>query len=209
MSILVAQPWWVNLSAGIPFAVYFLWRRDGNGLTARALLYGGIFALAFGFVEASVVVYLRAATGLLGATAEAAYQQAQLLHGIPATLMKIEVAREAATMVMLASVALLASENARARWAMFLWTFAIWDIVYYAGLWALVRWPGSLRETDVLFLIPVPWLAPVWFPVAVSALMITAVVAGSWRSAGSEKPTGKRDSSLRSERQTTGNANDG
>jgi hypothetical protein len=179
MNMLMAQPWWVNLAVVIPFVAYFFWRRGGNGLEARALLYGAIFAVAFGFVEAAVVVYLRAATGLLGATAVSAYQQAQLLHGLPAKLMKIEVMRETATMVMLAGVALLAGTTARARWAMFLWTFAIWDIVYYAGLWALVRWPGSLRETDVLFLIPVPWLAPVWFPVMVSGLMIAAVMAGS------------------------------
>ncbi|HUI74782.1 MAG TPA: hypothetical protein VLX32_07555 [Candidatus Acidoferrum sp.] len=179
MSVLVAHPWWVNLAAGIPFVAYFFWRRRGNGLGADALLYGAIFAVAFGFVEAAVVVYLRTATGLLGATAVAVYQQAQLLHGLPEKLMRIEVLREAATMVMLASVALLASTKARARWAMFLWMFAIWDIVYYAGLWALVRWPGSPRETDVLFLIPVPWVAPVWFPVAVSALMMAAVAAAS------------------------------
>jgi hypothetical protein len=180
MSLLVAEPWWVNLAVILPFAGYFVWRRRGNGLAARALLYGALFAVAFGFVEAAVVVYLRAATGLLGAAPESAYQQAQLLQGLPAKLMRIEVLREAATIVMLASVALLAATKTRARWAMFLWTFAIWDIVYYVGLWTFIRWPGSLRETDVLFLIPVPWLAPVWFPVAVSVLMMAAVAAGSF-----------------------------
>jgi len=40
----------------------------------------------------------------------------------------------------------------------FLWAFAIWDIFYYAALWATVRWPLSLRDPDILFLIPVPWL---------------------------------------------------
>jgi hypothetical protein len=58
----------------------------------------------------------------------------------------------------------------------FLWTFAIWDIVYYAALWATVRWPLSLRDPDILFLIPVPWLSPVWFPLLVSALALVAVL---------------------------------
>jgi hypothetical protein len=77
---------------------------------------------------------------------------------------------------MLLSVALLTSTKSRARAAVFLWTFAIWDIVYYAALWATVRWPLSLSDPDVLFLIPVPWFSPVWFPLLVSALALAAVL---------------------------------
>jgi hypothetical protein len=193
MLSLIAHPWWVNLTALLPLAAYLFWRREGVALAAKQLLFGAAFAVAFGFLEAAVVVYLRAATGLLpatggrlpdiAATSGALYQQAQLLNGLPKNLLRIEVMRETATLVMLVSVALLASARARARWAMFLWTFAIWDIVYYIGLWTLVRWPGSLRDIDVLFLIPVPWLAPVWFPVVVSGLMIAAVLLAK-RSSG-------------------------
>jgi hypothetical protein len=71
---------------------------------------------------------------------------------------------------------LLTSATSRARAAVFLWTFAIWDIVYYAALWVTVRWPLSLRDPDILFLIPVPWLSPVWFPLLVSALALGAVL---------------------------------
>ncbi len=77
---------------------------------------------------------------------------------------------------MLLTVAFLTSSKSRARAAVFLWTFAIWDIVYYAALWATVRWPLSLNDPDVLFLIPVPWLSPVWFPLLVSALALAAVL---------------------------------
>ena len=56
-----------------------------------------------------------------------------------------------------------------------MWAFAIWDIAYYAGLWATVRWPTSLKEVDILFLIPVPWVAQVWYPLLVSALTLLAV----------------------------------
>ena len=78
-------------------------------------------------------------------------------------------------MVMLVSIALLAASKARERWAAFLWAFAIWEIAYYAGLWATVRWPTSLKEIDILFLIPVPWVAQVWYPLLVSALTLLAV----------------------------------
>ena len=78
-------------------------------------------------------------------------------------------------MLMLLCTALLAAPRARERWAAFLWAFAIWDITYYAGLWATVRWPTSLKETDILFLIPVPWVAQVWYPLVVSVLTLLAV----------------------------------
>jgi len=78
-------------------------------------------------------------------------------------------------MLMLLCTALLAAPRARERWAAFLWAFAIWDITYYACLWATVRWPTSLKDTDILFLIPVPWVAQVWYPLLVSAVTLLAV----------------------------------
>jgi hypothetical protein len=87
----------------------------------------------------------------------------------------VEVLREAATILMLASVALLAATKVRERCAIFLWTFALWDVSYYTGLWAMIRWPASLNDLDLLFLIPVPWVAQVWFPLLVSALTLVVV----------------------------------
>src|SRR5260370_19347104 len=59
-----AHPWWVNLLVVVPAAAYFLWRRKGLGLTLRKKLIITAFALAFGFVEAAVVVFFPAAGGL-------------------------------------------------------------------------------------------------------------------------------------------------
>src|SRR5437879_13339570 len=91
------------------------------------------------------------------------YVQTQVISQFPRSLLTLEVLREAATILMLLSVALLTSANARARAAVFLWTFAIWDIVYYAAIWATVRWPLSLKDPDQLFLLPLPWLCPLSF----------------------------------------------
>jgi len=187
MSIrLVAEPWWVNLLILIPPLAYFLWRRSGISLTPGQLLFSGVFAASFGFVEAIVVVYLRAATGLLpgyqGTLSDVIrrsgefYQQSQALTQFPRSLLTLEVFREVATILMLLSVAFLTASKPRSRATIFLWTFAIWDIFYYAALWATVRWPLSLWDADVLFLIPVPWLSPVWFPLLVSFLSLLAVL---------------------------------
>jgi hypothetical protein len=187
-----AHPWWVNLLIIVPGAGYFLWRRKRLQFPWRRALIISVFALAFGFVEASVVVYLRAAAGLLpgyqgGTLADvrrlsAAYQQASPDNQLPQVLLGFEGLREAATMVMLLSVALLAASRVRERLAFFLWAFAVWDISYYASLWATVRWPPSLKELDVLFLIPVPWVAQVWYPLLVSTLTLLAIASARARS---------------------------
>src|SRR5437660_4307304 len=183
---LVAQPWWVNLIVLVPLLAWFSWRRGGVPIPVRQLVVSGAFAVSFGFLEAVVVVYLRAAMGLLpgyqGTLSDVIrmsgqfYVQSQAITQFPKSLLTLEVLREAATIVMLFTVALLTSANSRARAAVFLWTFAIWDIVYYAALWSTVRWPLSVKDPDVLFLIPVPWLSPVWFPLLVSALAMIVVL---------------------------------
>lgn len=183
---LAAQPWWVNLLILVPILAYLAWRRWGLDLSRHQLIYSAIFGAAFGFVEAAVVVYLRAAAGLLpgyrGTLEEVrrlssgVYQQAEAVGQLPQSLLRVEVFREAATMFVLVSVALLTVHSRRERVAIFLWVFAIWDVSYYAGLWATVRWPESLLTPDVLFLIPEPWLAQVWFPLAISALTALAVI---------------------------------
>ena len=183
---LVAHPWWVNLLLLVPPLAWFSWRRGGVPVTVRQLVISAAFAASFGFLEAVVVVYLRAAVGLLpgyqGTLSDVirmsgdVYRQSQAINQIPKSLLTLEVLREASTILMLLSVALLTSATSRARAAVFLWTFAIWDIVYYAALWATVRWPLSLSDPDILFLIPVPWVSPVWFPLLVSALALTVVL---------------------------------
>jgi hypothetical protein len=188
---LVAQPWWVNLLVAVPPLAWFSWRRGGVPLTWAQLLLSGIFAASFGFLEAVVVIYLRAAAGLLpgyqGTLSDVVrmsgqyYVQSQSISQFPKSLLTLEFLREATTILMLLSVAFLTSSKSRARAAVFLWTFALWDTVYYAGLWATVRWPLSLRDPDVLFLIPVPWLSPVWFPLVVSGLALAAVLVSRVR----------------------------
>jgi hypothetical protein len=186
----LARPWWVNLLILVPIVVYGSWRGRGLRLRRTQLLFGAIFAAAFGFVEAAVVVYLRAAIGLLpgfnGTLADVARHANDALVSaqtatLPPSLLVVETSREAATMIMLIAVAMLAATRVRERAAMFLWCFAAWDLSYYAGLWATIRWPASLLDSDVLFLIPEPWLSQVWYPLVISTLTMLAVFLASRR----------------------------
>ena len=190
---LFAQPWWVNLFILVPFLCFLAWRRGGLAISRHILIYSALFGLAFGFVEASVVVYLRAAVGMLpgfnGTLADVVresaplYRQPIAVHQMSQALISIETLRESATIIMLVTVAMLAVHKRRERWAIFLWCFAWWDLAYYAGLWAIVRWPQSMESPDVLFLIPEPWLAQVWFPIVISGLTALAVARASARRA--------------------------
>jgi len=184
--VVLASPWWVNLLALVPIAGYIYWRSRKLTLDKTSLAAGFTFGIAFGFVEAVVVIYLRSASGLLpvsyGTLAQSVNHSggsqpvSQVLASLPESLVAVERLREAATIVMLLSVAALGARNALSRVALFLWTFATWDIAYYAGLWLTIRWPASLGELDVLFLIPQPWISQVWFPLAVSAFTLAAVI---------------------------------
>lgn len=84
----------------------------------------------------------------------------------------IEIGREAATMVMLGAVALAVARNLQQWIAAFAIVFGVWDITFYAFLKLFIHWPESLTTWDILFLIPLPWVGPVWAPMLVAASMI-------------------------------------
>lgn len=150
----------------------------------RTILVVFIFGVAFAFLEAAVVVYLRHIVGftppLVGRD-----EVALVLPGIAflkantavkiidsRALLTIEMVREAATMVMLLSVALLAGRKFLEKAAYFFLAFGIWDIFYYVFLRMTVGWPTGLADPDVLFLLPVPWVGPVFVPVSISLVLV-------------------------------------
>jgi hypothetical protein len=75
-------------------------------------------------------------------------------------------------MALLASAAWLAARCTRDFVGAFLLAFGIWDLVYYAALRVIVGWPETLCSWDILFLIPAPWMAPVWAPMIVAAVFV-------------------------------------
>ena len=146
----------------------------GPDMSTRAkLLWLTVWALAFGVLEGAVVTYLRR---LFYAGAPLDAPLFPLRAGEPAVLVT-EIAREAATLVMLAGVAMLAERRAERRFAAFALCFGLWDLGYYAMLWVAIGWPTSLMEWDILFMIPAPWASPVLAPVLVSLALVACSVA--------------------------------
>lgn len=157
-----------------------------------------VFTIAFGFVEAAVVVYLR---HLLGSTQPmvAKDEILLLLPGIaflePQTALKmisntallnVERIREAATLVMLVSVAVIAARKIKDQVAYFFLTFGVWDIFYYLFLRLTIGWPAKLSDLDVFFILPTPWVGPVFVPIAISAILITGSLLYLMRSEKNE-----------------------
>jgi hypothetical protein len=119
------------------------------------------FGIAMGYLEGTVVVYLRAAIDAGPATPAID----------PAAFTRyawIEIARELATLVMIGVVGWLAGTSRLERLAWAAVVFGTWDIVYYVTLNVTIGWPASIVDWDVLFLVPTPWVGPVWAPVVVS-----------------------------------------
>lgn len=131
-----------------------------------------IFGIAMAHFEGVVVVYLRKALGMLDSDGNK-----ESVEKIPKRFLYIEMTREAATIIMLVAIAYLVGETWLERGILFLWTFAFWDLFYYLSLYILIKWPPNFKTIDVLFLIPVPWIAPVWFPIGVSSLTILTIAA--------------------------------
>jgi hypothetical protein len=124
----------------------------------RALLWLTVYAVAMAQVEAAVVMHLRTI-----------YYGANPLELFPLAVfstrdLSIELVREAATVIMIASVAWFAPMGV---FAAFIYVFGVWDVAY-VWLKILLGWPTHWLGWDVLFLIPWPWLGPWIAPVLVA-----------------------------------------
>ena len=126
----------------------------------KNLLWLIVWGMAFGYLEAAVVVYLRELYYPEGFTFPVVIIQGRVLL--------TEVLREAATLLIMWATVCLVYKRLQSRVAAFVIVFGIWDIFYYIFLKLLLDWPESLNTWDILFLIPMPWIGPVWAPILLS-----------------------------------------
>jgi hypothetical protein len=123
------------------------------------------FAIAMAWVEAASVLYIRTLVDRIEP-----YQARPL--PIDGALGNVELWRESATLVMLATVGLLAGRTWRRRAGYAAIAFGVWDIFYYVFLRLISGWPRTLLDWDILFLLPLPWWGPVLAPVSIALVMI-------------------------------------
>lgn len=130
----------------------------------RLLPWMTAYAIAMAFLESAVVIYLRE----LYYPVEFKFPMAPIARHVAIT----ELLRELATMVMLLAPAALVTTKRLERFAWFSFCFGVWDIFYYVFLKAVLDWPATLLDWDILFLVPVVWVGPVLAPCIVSVGMI-------------------------------------
>lgn len=136
-----------------------------------------IFGIALGYIEAAVVVYLRAIFHPEGFTFPLDFA----IDPFSKRMLLTEIGREAATIVTIFTGAWLFGKNRQQRSAYFLTVFAIWDIFYYVWLKVVLDWPASVMDWDILFLIPATWAAPVLAPLLISITMLLFAVITLYR----------------------------
>jgi hypothetical protein len=126
------------------------------------------FAIAMAWVEAASVFYIRSLVDRIEP-----YQADPLpLASMSGVLGHVELWREAATLVMIAALGVLAGHTWRSRAGYAALAFGAWDIFYYVFLRLMSGWPRTLLDWDILFLLPLPWWGPVIAPVSIALLMI-------------------------------------
>jgi hypothetical protein len=132
------------------------------------------FAIAMAWLEAASVFYIRALVDRIEP-----YQANPLpMNG---TLGNVELFREAATLVMIATLGILAGRTWRRRAGYAALAFGAWDVFYYVFLRLITGWPRTLLDWDILFLLPLPWWGPVLAPVSIAlVMMLWGTLATQW-----------------------------
>ncbi len=126
------------------------------------------FGAAFGYIEGAAVHYLRIHFYPSGFSfTNMAIDNRTLI---------IEMGRELATLAVLFSFAALIRGRILLKFAGFITVFSFWDIFYYVFLYLFEGWPKSIMDWDILFLVPVPWYAPVLAPAIISLAGITGAL---------------------------------
>jgi hypothetical protein len=127
-----------------------------------------VFAIAMAWVEAASVFYIRALVDRIEP-----YQADPLPpDAMNGALGTVELWREAATLVMIVTLGVLAGRTWRRRAGYAALAFGAWDIFYYLFLRLISGWPRTLLDWDILFLLPLPWWGPVLAPVSIALVMI-------------------------------------
>ena len=132
----------------------------------KKILFLTLWGIAFGYIEAAIVIYLRELYYPGGFSFPVVFADDAIAA--------VEIIREFATLILIWATAALSYPSGRQRFSAFMILFGVWDIFYYIFLKLFLDWPASFFTWDILFLIPTPWVGPVWAPIVVSIGLITA-----------------------------------
>ncbi len=142
----------------------------------EAALLCGLTAVALGYLEAATVALLRQALHIPNGGSNVL-----ALERLTGEILRREQWRRCCSFIVLLAVSVAGAHSLQQALLLLGWTASLWTLASYGWLRLLVHWPRSLAAFDI-YLLPRPWLAPIWIPLGVS-LLIALGCAGAllWR----------------------------
>lgn len=93
---------------------------------------------------------------------------------VDTNLLVTEQIRQIAMLALVAAAVYMIGKKWSERVFLMLFVVGLWGVLYYAFLYAIIKWPTSLLSKDVIALVPMPVIVPVYMPLLLSALTFIA-----------------------------------
>jgi len=85
-------------------------------------------------------------------------------------LLVAEQIRQVAAIALILVIVYMIGKSWFDRLSLLMFVGGLSGMLYYAFLFALLRWPSSLLSKDILVMVPTPVIVPIYMPVLLSAL---------------------------------------
>lgn len=89
---------------------------------------------------------------------------------VDTNLLATEQIRQIAMLTLVGAAVYMIGKKWSERASLMLFVVGLWGVLYYAFLYAILKWPTSLLSKDVISLVPMPVIVPVYMPLLLSAL---------------------------------------
>lgn len=115
--------------------------------------------IAMAYIDALASFYVR---GMIQAGHEGAEFATGAVQEMPQRIISLELTRQAAFVLVLLTVAIVAGRNGLQQAGSFIFCVGAWIVLRYIAIRALTDWPASLVELDAVIFLPEPLYAPIW-----------------------------------------------
>jgi len=136
--------------------------------------------IAIGYVDAVATFYVR---GMLQVAQEGGGFAQAVTEAMPPRIVALEQTRQAATVLVLVTVAIVAGRNLHQQFGTAFFALGGWTVCRYIAMRTITDWPGALTDVDTVLYLPHAVYAPVWMPIVIAlgvmAIGATLVRAGA------------------------------
>lgn len=155
--------------------------RRVRGMTVLSYLIAlTALCIAIGYVDAVATFYVR---GTLQVAQEGGNFAQAVTEAMPPRTIALEQTRQAATILVLITVAIVAGRNLYQQLGTAFLVIGGWVIFRYVAIRTITDWPETLTDVDTVLYLPHAVYAPVWMPIVialgVAAIGVTLIRTGA------------------------------